>query len=369
MATCELCSRVFRDEYNLRRHLSKVVPCDYKKKIISTRKSSELSANSAKVSAESAEESAESAKVSANSAKVSAESAEPTAKWTDGFKCEYCLKVFVKKYNLKNHQSSCKMIDDPIRLLEIKQGIDVNSLPSTECRFCFKEFKRSDYLCKHLKVCKERENYHEKLKSKSNSATNVGTQNIETQNNIHNNIQNQNNIETQNNNNGTINNNYTINVFGKESMEHIQTEKIISLLRNIRSEYDTNDVYLSAGELIISFDNYIREIPENNNINVPSSKCLYANVKTDEGWEKFPVDNMLNKGFKNSAKSLYNTKESIDEVNKKVFENNTNKIIFTEIKEFAKKGFNHAKYGDSKARKVKTSYKVNKLKNKKIVDF
>jgi hypothetical protein len=73
------------------------------------------------------------------------------------------------------------------------------------------------------------------------------------------------------------------------------------------------------------------------------------------------VENVLSKGFKNSAGILYGKKESINENNERVFQNKINKEIFTEIHEFAKKGFEHCKYGEPKTRKVKTSYKVNKL--------
>ena len=176
---------------------------------------------------------------------------------------------------------------------------------------------------------------------------------------------------TMNINNGTINNNnITINNFGQESLDHLQIEKTIDLLRKIRDEYDAEDVYISAGELIISFDKYIREAPENRNISIPDPKGIYANVKTTEGWEMHPIEKVLNKGFKKSANLLYDTKNSINDHNTRVFESNTNKSIFTEIKDFANKGFKHSKYGDTKSRQVKTSYKISKLKKKQEpIDF
>ena len=71
--------------------------------------------------------------------------------------------------------------------------------------------------------------------------------------------------------------------FGKENLNHIETERIIGLLRDIRKEYGDNKVYLMAGNLIDSFDNYIREKPENRNIVIPNQKSIYGNVKTDNG--------------------------------------------------------------------------------------
>ena len=342
MSICKKCDRVFRDDYNLHRHMSRLVPCTLGKYPSIVNKNQQTSGNTPGASGNTPGASGNTPGASPN---------------TSGNKCEYCLNCYSTKYNLRIHQDICKLRYDPIRLLEIENDIKVESFPKTECRFCNKDFINVNKLNNHFKICKEREDYHQKLIKNDTKGSTIGVQN---------------NIQTQNNNNNTNNgviNNYNINVFGQESLEHIQVEKTIDLLRKIRLDYDTNDVYLSAGELIISFDNYIREIPENNNIVVPDSKCLYANVKTEDGWEKFSVDNMLNKGFKNTAKSLYKNKETIDNHNKKVFESNTNKEIFTEIKQFADRGFSHSKYGDTKARQVKSSYKISKLKNKKVLDF
>jgi hypothetical protein len=368
MASCKICNRVFRDDYNLHRHMSRLVPCVLGKYPSIYKKNINIAPNTSEEGQKTPEpcqktpgecqktpgECQNTPGECQNTPGECQKTPEPCQK-TPPNKCEFCLICYSSKRNLKRHQDICKYRYDPIRLLEIENDIKVETFPKTECRFCNKDFINVNKLNNHFKICKEREDYHQKLIK--NKTTTIGVQN---------------NIQTQNNNNNTNNgviNNYNINVFGQESLEHIQVEKTIDLLRKIRLDYDTNDVYLSAGELIISFDNYIREIPENNNIVVPDSKCLYANVKTEDGWEKFSVDNMLNKGFKNTAKSLYKNKETIDNHNKKVFESNTNKEIFTEIKQFADRGFSHSKYGDTKARQVKSSYKISKLKNKKVLDF
>lgn len=123
-----------------------------------------------------------------------------------------------------------------------------------------------------------------------------------------------------------------------------------------------------AGNLISSFDNYIRENPENNNLIIPDSKCLYAETKIEDGWEKTSIDRSLNKAFKNSAKELYTRKEEIDSSNNRVFTSGTNKEIFSEVKQFSNKGFNHYHSQDD-LRQVKTSFKISKLKNKKTNDY
>ena len=50
-----------------------------------------------------------------------------------------------------------------------------------------------------------------------------------------------------------------------------------------------------AGDLINRYDNLLLKAPENNNLIIPDSKCLYAEVKIPGGWEKESVDNSLNR--------------------------------------------------------------------------
>jgi hypothetical protein len=341
MTSCNNCGTCFRDKWVLERHMSRIKPCK-KVNILSETENQSLEG---KIDTSEGKIDHQVGKID----HLEGKNNHLVVK-NDHLKCEFCLNTFCSKKYKKIHQENCKLKDDPIRLLEIEKKIKI-SIPEskTECRFCNKEFCRFSNLNKHITHCKEREEYHQKLLTKS----------TETQ------IQ---NIGTMNINNGTVNN-ITINNFGQESLDHIQLEKTIDLLRKIRAEYDAEDVYISAGELIISFDNYIREAPENRNVSIPDPKGIYANVKTAEGWEMVSIEKVLNNGFKKSANLLYNKKDSIDDHNTKVFESKTNKSIFTEIKDFANKGFKHCKYGDSKSNKVKTSYKISKLKNKNIIDF
>jgi len=269
--------------------------------------------------------------------------------------CEFCLKVFCNKQAKKRHIESCKQKNDPTRMLEVEQGI-IPIFPdkNNECRFCNKEFCRIN---EHLKVCKEKEKYHQiLLKDKVNVS-------IQTQNNVTNNVQNQNNV-TNNVQNQQNNNNIILN-FGQENLNHIQTENIINLLREIRKEYGDNQVYLMAGNLVDSFDNYIRENSQNQNIVIPSCNSQYGNIKTERGWEKVPVDKCLNKAFKHSAKELYKKKESIQNCNEKVFKSETNQQIFSEVKQFANNGLNG---NNEETRQLKSSFKIGKLKDR-VLDF
>ena len=123
-----------------------------------------------------------------------------------------------------------------------------------------------------------------------------------------------------------------------------------------------------AGNLVDSFDGYIREIPQNKNIIIPSSRSLYGTIKTDQGWKKISVDKCLNTAFRNSAKELYSQKDSIESCNEKVFKSETNKQIFSEVKQFADNGLMNST-NTSELRQIKTSFKVGKLKDNDDIDF
>jgi len=268
------------------------------------------------------------------------------------------MNVFYNKGNMIKHQLICKQKNDPIRLMEIENNIE-SVLPDikTECRFCNKNFCRTALLNKHFLDCTSKEEYHKMLIIKDTKRLEIVQQSI-----INNNIINNNITNVHNGDNKLILN------FGQENLNHIQMENIIQLLREVRKEFGDNKVYLMAGDLITSFDNYIREIPENNNLLIPDSKCLYAETRIENGWEKQAIDQCLNKAFKSSAKELYKRKEEINETNKLVFESATNDNIFKEVGYFAKSGFDNRPDGNE-LRQIKSKFKVSKLKNKVILDF
>ena len=318
MKDCKICGKFFRDDYNLNTHMTRIKPC-----------------NSLKNTPEGKKDTLEGKKDTLEGKKDTLKNLK---------KCKYCLKIFSsKKYNLI-HEYKCKYKDDPVRLMEMEKHI-IPVLPDskTECRYCNKNLCRTALLNNHLLICKEREDYFEKLKESTKYNT------------INSNTINSNNINSNNQINNILLN------FGQENLTHIQTENIIKLLRDIRKEFGNDQVYLMAGNLIDSFDNYIREKPENKNVIIPNSKCLYAEIKKENGWKKVCIDRCLNQAFKSSANELYNKKEEINNQNDKVFKSETNEEIFSEVKHFANKGFNHGTLPEE-LRKIKSSFKINKLK-------
>ena len=346
MVECKKCRAWFRDSYNLTKHMSRKKPCvkeEDGKEIIDDPKSTSENPKSTLVFPKSTLE----------FPKNTSEFQKDTSEFQKDTLCEFCLNNFSTKNHKNRHQKICKLKEDPVRLLEIANKIEP-VLPECklECRYCNKNLSRISILNKHLLVCKEREKYHQFLLDKQTTTVNYNGCNI-TNNNI------------TNNNNNIIKNNIVINLVGQESMEHIDPERIINLLREINKNYDPRETFLTAGKLIISFDELICEKEENKNLVIPNSKCLYSEVKTPTGWKKSEVGDSLNRSFKNSAKKLYDTKESIENHNDKVFKRESNNHIFKEVKGFANKGLNYSSQtcNPDDQRKIRSGYKISKLKN------
>jgi len=271
--------------------------------------------------------------------------------------CQYCTNIFFNKNTLRRHEKTCKMKDDPCRLLEIEMGIQHKKSENLICYFCNKTLFRADSLTRHLSICKERGLYHEQLLK----------QNQEKEQKI---IQQTINNGTINNgtiNNGTINNTIVFNT--PRSLQHIQAEKIIQFLRDLKQHHLPDQTYEKAGDLIIMMENYIQENEENKNFVIPDYKSVVGYIKNKEDWTVTGIENPLNQQFKETAGIIYEKRSDIENVNEKVFENNNNVEIFKHVKQFNNKGFGYDIYGDQKIKSIKSNYKITKLKNQNICDF
>ena len=328
MSCCGLCNRVFRDNYNLKRHLSQSKPCV---------KDNDQVPNP-----------------SCEQNQSFVEQNRPLSEQKQlSKKCKYCMISFYNKPTMKRHLLTCRQKNDPIRLMEIENKIQVE-VPDikTECRFCKKDYNNTSNLNKHLFGCTEREEYRKMLIIEDSKRTEIIQQTIINNNHIGDNI---------------VNNIVNVNILGHENMDHIELERIVDLFRSVSKEFGYSRICLTAGSLINSFDNYIRETPENQNIIIPDPKSIYGNIKTELGWEKVSADQCLNKAFKKSANELYNRKEALNTHNNKMFVSEANRSVFKEVKSFADNGLINATITDD-IRQIKTSYKVSKLKDR-VVDF
>jgi hypothetical protein len=271
-------------------------------------------------------------------------------------KCVYCMTVFSSDWYKNRHERICKHRNET-RDLEIEMGIEpVIPQSNVECRFCNKSYSRSDYLSKHTGICKNRLSYHNDLlkqKIKTTASEQIANTIINNSGTI---------------NNGTINN--TINVFGSpRSLEHIEVEKIIQFLRDLKKHHLPDQTYEQAGDLIVMMENYIQENKVNRNFIIPDYKSVIGYIKSNEDWDITGIDNPLNQQFKETAGILCDKRNDIETVNDKVFKNNTNCEIFQHVKQFKKKGFGYNgenERGGQKAKVIKSNFKITKLKEKKI---
>jgi hypothetical protein len=268
-------------------------------------------------------------------------------------KCDYCLHTFYNKWSRKQHEKICRHRNET-RLLEIELGIEPN-IPecNVECRFCNKTMFRTDKLKKHVIICKNRIDYHEKLLKQKD------------QKNEKQNIQQGNTIINVNN---TTNN--TINIYGApRSLEHIDAERIIQFLRDLKRYHIGEQAYDQAGELIIMMENYIQENKANKNFVIPDYRSAIGYIKKANDWEIVNVEKPLNQQFKETAGILCDKRSDIETVNEKVFQNNTNCEIFKHVKQFNNNGFDHVVHGDQQIKTIKSNYKITKLKSKSVCDF
>ena len=157
---CERCEKQFRDAWNLNTHMSRKFPC-----ILKNEQKDSLGEQKDSLGEQN---------------------------------CKWCLKTYFNTGSLNRHIKTCKLVDDPIRKLEMEQSIKID-LNQPVCRFCNKTFTRTSSSNKHQPSCESKGAYIDKLKSANVKSVTVNNGTI---------------------NNGTINNtnNVTINVFGKESM-------------------------------------------------------------------------------------------------------------------------------------------------------
>jgi hypothetical protein len=344
MSECQNCGKIFRDNYNLHTHLVRLKPC--KPKI--QEKNNDIQKLGEKITSLGEKITPLGEKITPLGEKIT----PLEEKITPLNKCDFCLNTYHCKNYKNKHQAICKHRDDPLRLLEIQMDICPDAPPTkTECRFCNHNFFNVNKLNCHFKICKDRKEYHEKLINKQKKEQQLTINNNGTINNG----------TINNTNNGTVN--YSINVFGQESTDHVKAENLIQMLRDLSLEYNNKQVYLSAGEFINLVNRYIREVPENDNFNIPDPKGLYAEIKTNKGIEKVSIDRYLEKSFKSSAKTILDKKDSINEQNDRVFKSETNKEIFLEVKGFAKDGFRHTPSNCiGTPRQVRSGYKIGMLK-------
>ena len=262
MVNCANCEKWFRDRYALTAHMSRNKPC-----------------------------------VPARSTppeKRERESELPLKKDTlplkkDTFDCVYCMSLFKSKWYKNNHEKVCKKKDDPVRLMEIENNIEID-IPENklECRFCNCVFSRTATLNKHILICEERKEYHKNLKEYIKPTIVQQTIN--------------------NNNNITINGN--VNIINSIDLD---IEEYLYFMKAAAEEYNRSDIPKIAGESLCLINKELsKRNPEYQIITFPYLNSMYANEKTESGIEMISVEKGFNRILKSTSKNILSHGKEID---------------------------------------------------------
>ena len=196
--------------------------------------------------------------------------------------CNICEKIFAKHCTMIKHKDKCKGKINPL-----------------QCIYCNEVFTCPPNKYRHMKICKERISTG-LIIPEGQGNTIIGTNNnIQTQNNIENLIQNNNTSNIQNNNNTSNiqNNNNTIiiNNFGNESYAHISDEFKEKCIRSL-----TNSGVIKLIENV----HFNKDVPENHNIKIHSLKSQQLSVYNNNEWNIKDKNNVLDDMIMNATASL-----------------------------------------------------------------
>jgi len=206
----------------------------------------------------------------------------------NNLKCQFCEKIFTRKYGLKCHEISCKknLLKKPAKPAEnlLNQSSEpAKNLISAQfkCEFCEKTFTRKYGLKCHLNNCKikkenesELENLkkeHEELKDQVEDLLIELTKRSPNTTEITNNI--------TNNTNNTTNQNKIINIhinnYGNENIKYLEGDYLNNLL----------DSAFTAIPKLIEKIHFNPSHPENHNIKITNKKEPYVKIRKNDKWE------------------------------------------------------------------------------------
>lgn len=198
------------------------------------------------------------------------------------YTCERCGTNFTQLYNLKRHLNKKQTCSDNLQCNKsVKDIIEALNLHRDDfkytCKHCQKKFACRQNLHQHKSCCHMR------------------PQTINNNTNIYNN-------NTTNNINNNINNNVTIqlvlNNFGSEDLSHILKDHsfLDQCIKSITTAIPT----------IVAKIHYDPNKPENNNVQLKSSKRKAVMVYQDGAWVEKHMNEVVPSMAKKSGKILYN---------------------------------------------------------------
>jgi len=201
--------------------------------------------------------------------------------------CHYCNKSFKSKYYLeKKHSYKCPSREDPVRILEIKLNVKPDEVQPNQCRFCTKVLCNNKSLTRHIKTCKKHKEYLQGLIDSDTKPV------------------------------------------GQESLTHFNTEQVIDILRQIRNNKSITDIHKVASTWINRFGKLIRSVPQNQNYRVNTRSGLIFNGSQ---WIRSTINDTLNTVISNDSRTLIQQRDSIQNVNERVFNNQINNRVFDQV--------------------------------------
>ena len=349
MFSCQKCRKKFRDNWDLGKHMSRIRPCeavidpdiptpDIPKSTLGEQKST-LGEQKSTL------EEQKSTLGEQKSTLVKTKSLKDT-------QCTWCLNNFFNISTKNRHANTCKMINDPLRKLEIERGIIPEEHADNSCRFCNKVYSRKSNLNRHF--CKEREERLIKLKENRHVGGNVTINNVSNVSNV----SNSNNVTTNIDNSINI----TLNIHKKENTNELNVELLIDELRKLNRLHGKENHFVIAGNLVIFLDGQITQKVENVNAFIENAKTIAGQLLTEKGWEILPADEIIDLKIKNTANKLVELRPAIDKYNPKVFQQPDSCLTMKEVAKIGTRGLRYGKNTVGK-REIKTKMKVNTIIN------
>lgn len=200
------------------------------------------------------------------------------------FQCKVCYRYFTTNSNCESHRKACIVSNSSAIYMKDNTKDSSTTLVNTLLQTIQKRDKQINELRKQVEILIEK------------TSTNNTTNNIQTQNNIENQV-------------------IVVNSFGNENIEHITDQIICRLIQTAP--------FTCVPQLIekIHFD---PEHPENHNIKITNKKMNYAEIVKNNKWvtanKKKVIDDVIQKSYNLLDETYSDNKDVMSERRQERFE-------------------------------------------------